>query len=364
MSDRMAEMESFIGEAGWSVAIREPIQGDASTRSYQRLSMDGRNAVLMNAPRGEEGAGEPEGASVEERRAIGYNALARLAGPNMEAFLVVADQLRVRGFSAPEIIHADVEAGFALLEDFGSGVYAQIVGADPSREAALYEAAVDCLAAIYRSSFPRRAEWRGSPWTIRDYDEAAMLAETDLFLDYFAPDTARAITAGERGQFYDLWRAAFNMLDAHAPGLALRDFHAENLFWLPVREHEARVGLIDFQDALFAHPTYDLSSLLEDIRRDVSEDLFEPLKQRFCEGAGIAYDGAFQAAYAVQSAQRATKLLGFPVRADVDFGKPQYRALMPRVKRHLQRGLSHLACVDLRDWFEEYCPSALSGEAV
>ena len=363
MSDRLAEMESFINAAGWSVAVREPIQGDASTRSYQRLSMDGRNAVLMNAPRGKEGAGEPDGATVEQRRAIGYNALARLAGPNMEAFLVVADQLGMRGFSAPEIIHADVEAGFALLEDFGAGVYAQIVGADPSREAELYEAAVDCLAAIYRSSFPRRAEWGGSPWTIRDYDEAALLAETDLFLDYYAPDAGRAIGLAERAQFYDLWRAAFRTLDAHASGLALRDFHAENLFWLQEREHERRVGLIDFQDALFAHPSYDLSSLLEDIRRDVDEDLFEPLKRRFCEGAGVAYDDAFQAAYAVQSAQRATKLLGFPVRADVDFGKPQYRALLPRVRRHLQRGLSHPACADLRGWFEEYCPNALEGES-
>ena len=362
MSERQVEMEAFITDAGWALAVREPIQGDASTRSFQRLSLDGRQAVLMNAPRGSEGAGEPFGATVEERSNIGYNALARLAGPNMEAFLVLADQLRRRGFSAPEIIHADVAAGFALLEDFGSGVFAQVVGADPSREGELYEAAVDTLAAIYRSSFPRRAEWGGTPWTIRDYDEAALLAETDLFVDYYAPDAGREITPDARGQFYDVWRAAFKTLDAHAPGLALRDYHAENLFWLPEREHERRVGLIDFQDALFAHPSYDLSSLLEDIRRDVSEDLHEPLKARFCEAAGLEHDDAFDAAYAVQAAQRATKLLGFPVRADVDFGKPQYRSLLPRVRRHLQRGLSHPACADLRGWFEEYCPSALEGD--
>ncbi len=363
MSDRLAEMEAFINDAGWALAVREPIQGDASTRSYQRLRLDGRNAVLMNAPRGEEGAGEPFGATVEERRAIGYNALARLAGPNMEAFLVIAEQLRIRGFSAPEIIHADVEGGFALLEDFGSGVYAQVVGADPSREAELYEAAVDVLAEIYRSSIPGHAGWDRFDWRIRDYDEAALLAETDLFLDYYAPDAGNPISAAARADFYNRWREAFKTLGEHAPGLALRDFHAENLFWLPQRKGTSRVGLIDFQDALFAHPSYDLSSLLEDIRRDVSEDLFEPLKRRFCCAAFIDDEDDFNAAYAVQSAQRATKLLGFPVRADVDFGKPQYRALLPRVRRHLQRGLSHPACADLRGWFEEYCPNALEGES-
>jgi aminoglycoside/choline kinase family phosphotransferase len=359
MSERLAWLEEFVARAGWAEADRDAIQGDASTRSYSRLSMNGRKAVLMNAPKGDEAPGEPDGASLETRRKIGYNALARLAGPNMEAFLTVAQELSMRGLSAPHIIAADVDLGFALLEDFGDDDFWRVIQADPSMEGPLYEAAIDVLAVIYRSSFPSKSTFKGSSWHIREYDEAALLAETDLFLDYYAPDVGRPIGDAARAEFYDLWRAAFKRLDSHAHGLCLRDFHAQNLFWLPERDGQARVGLIDFQDALFAHPAYDLASFLEDARRDVDPDLFEPLKQRFCEKAGLAYDDDFQAAYAVMAAQRNTKVIGFPVRADVKFGKPQYRSLIPRVRDHLKRDLSHSACADLRAWFAVHVPEVL-----
>lgn len=359
MSERLAWLEEFVARSGWGEAEREPIQGDASTRSYSRLSMGDRKAVLMNAPKGEEAVGEPEGASTETRRALGYNALARLAGPNLEAFLTVAEELSMRGLSAPQIIAADVDLGFALLEDFGDGDFWRIIHADPSMERPLYEAAVDVLAVLYRSSFPSKPDYQGHAWPLRDYDEAALLAETDLFLDFYAPDVGRPISDVARAEFYDLWREAFTCLKAHAPGLCLRDFHAQNLFWLPDREGQARVGLIDFQDALFAHPAYDLASFLEDARRDVDPDLFEPLKRRFCEKSGLNFDDDFQAAYAVMAAQRNTKVIGFPVRADIKFGKPQYRSLIPRVRAHLKRDLSHPACADLRTWFEMHVPEVM-----
>jgi len=359
MSERVAMMDGFIESAGWSAAKRDAIQGDASTRSYVRLDLNGRKAVLMNAPKGDEAPGEPDGASVVDRREIGYNALARLAGPNLEAFLTVAQELSRRGLSAPRIIAADVDQGFALLEDFGEGDYWRVIAADAAMERPLYDAAVDVLAVIYRSTFPARPDFQGHAWRIRDYDDAAMLAETDLFLDFYAPDVERPVSKTARAEFYDLWRAAFSHLDAHAHGLCLRDFHAQNLFWLPDRDGQARVGLIDFQDALFAHPAYDLASFLEDARRDVDPSLFEPLKQRFCDKAGLVYDEAFKAAYAVMAAQRNTKVIGFPVRADVQFGKPQYRALIPRVRDHLKRDLSHPACADLRRWFAAHVPEIL-----
>lgn len=360
MSERLAWLEEFVAHAGWGEAAREPIQGDASTRSYARLSMQGRKAVLMNAPKGDEAPGEPDGASVELRRALGYNAMARLAGPNLEAFLTVAQQLSMRGLSAPHIIAADVDLGFALLEDFGDTDYWRVIHNDPAMERPLYEAAVDVLAVIYRSSFASRANYNGHGWLIRDYDDTAMLAETDLFLDFYAPDVGRPIGDAARAEFYDLWRAAFQRLKTHAPGLCLRDFHAQNLFWLPGREGQARVGLIDFQDALWAHPAYDLASFLEDARRDVDPALFEPLKARFCEKSGLRYDEDFKAAYAVMAAQRNTKVIGFPVRADVQHKKSQYRGLIPRIQAHLKQDLSHPALADLQAWFAANVPEVLS----
>lgn len=360
MSDRQREIDAFLSQAGWDEAQRDPIKGDASTRRYTRLNRDGEKAILMDAPKGEETPAEPNGASVEDRKALGYNALARLAGPNLEAFLTTSNQLTQRGFSAPKIINADVNQGFALLEDFGGGDYWKVLDEDLGKERTLYEAAVDTLAAIYRSTFPRQAVYQGSAWTIRDYDTAALLAETEVFLDYYAPDVGRKLSDDNKAQFYELWQDAFGTLTAHAHGLCLRDFHAQNLFWLPERSGQARVGLIDFQDALFAHPSYDLVSLLEDARRDVDPILAEPMKARFCDKAGLRYNETFEAAYAVMAAQRNTKIMGIFVRLAVRDGKPSYRELIPRVQAHLKRDLSHPACMPLRDWMEAQVPEVLS----
>jgi len=359
LSNRAVEITAFLDGAGWGRARRISVPGDASTRRYERLNLKSEKAILMDAPRGEEAPSEPEGASVQDRKDIGYNALARLAGPNVEAFACIANELTKRGFSAPKIIASDLDKGFILLEDLGDDLFARVIEKDQTKERQLYEAAIDTLAAIYRSSFPENMQYGDYNWRVRDYDSAALLAETDLCLDWYAKDLGYDIQGAARDDWYALWGEALKALGAHADGLCLRDYHAENLFWLPERQATSRVGLIDFQDGLFVHPAYDLVSFIEDARRDVSLDLADPLKQRFCEKAGINYDEKFRAAYAVMGAQRNTKVIGFPVRADLQFGKPQYRALIPAVRNRLHRDLAHPALADIRIWYDHHIPEIL-----
>lgn len=361
---RSDEISAFLDLLGWADAQSTAVPGDASTRRYARLRLGEQRAILMDAPKVAELPSEPEGASSDMRKALGYNATARLAGPDMESFAALAKAFTARGFSAPKLYGADIDKGLLLLEDFGDPVYARVIAQDAAKEAPLYAEAVETLAALYRSTFPQILEYKDStgknaPWRIRDYDETALLAETDLCLDWFTQDFDRVVTKEARAEFYALWKAAFAATKRHAAGLTLRDFHAENLFWLEERAHTDRVGLIDFQDALWSHPAYDLASLIEDIRRDVSPDLAQPLLERFCDHAGLNYDADFRAAYAVMGGQRNTKLLGFPVRADLKFGKPQYRALLPRVKRHFQNSLKHPVLGDIHVWFEKHIPEAL-----
>ncbi|MDB2438226.1 phosphotransferase [Hellea sp.] len=357
---RTSEIESFLKTAGWHEAKRVAVPGDASTRRYERLTLKGQKAVLMDAPKGDEAPGEAEGASVEDRRALGYNALARLAGPNPEAFACIANELSKRGFSAPKIIAADMDKGFMLLEDLGDDLYAAVIAKEPDRERDLYEAAIDTLAAIYRSSFPSEMEFQGHGWRLRSYDAAALQAEADLFLDWYAKDFGHDIQGQARQDWHDIWAELFECLEAHPSGLALRDFHAENIFWLPNRQAVSQVGLIDFQDGLFAHPSYDLVSLIEDARRDVLPELAAPLVERFCEKAGLKYDANFKIAYAVMGAQRNAKILGIFVRLSERDGKPHYRDLIPRVKAHFQGNLEDPKCVDLKKWIAAHVPEALA----
>ena len=221
MTDRNRNIKAFLKGTGWADAERNPVPGDASSRRYERLSRGDEKAVLMDAPKAAEAPSEPEDASVEDRRALGYNALARLAGPNQESFAAIAKELTMRGFSAPKVLAADFEQGFVLLEDLGDDLFARVIEKDPAQERPLYEAAVDTLAAIYRSSFPRDFDEYGTPWKVRDYDAAAMQIEANLCLEWFAPDVEINLSDAAIQEWHDIWADMFTYLEGQAPGLGL-----------------------------------------------------------------------------------------------------------------------------------------------
>lgn len=356
-TERETARLAFLAESGWGKAHIQAFPGDASTRRYFRLRDGDRIALLMDAPGASETAACPPEASPDERRALGYNALARLAGNNTTAFAGLAEALTQRGFSAPEILACDLDQGLMVIEDLGDGLYARLIP-DRAEESTLYLAAIDTLAALYRSSFPRAFAFRtGEHWPVLEYDLAAKQAEADLFLDWYAARRAgRNPAESARAEWRDLWAEALCVTARHEPGLVLRDFHAENLIWLPGRTGIARVGLLDFQDALFGHPAYDLVSLIEDARRDVSPALAGPLVERFVERALIADRNSFEAAYAAIAAQRNAKILGIFVRLAERDAKPRYLDLLPRVARHFVRDLSHPSMTGLKRWVEAHAP--------
>ena len=350
---------AFLQTAGWGAATLTPFPGDASTRAYFRLDGPDRPAILMDAPGGAEAPACPPEADAAERQALGYNAVARLAGPNTAAFAALASALTARGFSAPRVFEADLDQGFLVLEDLGDDLFARVIPAR-AHEGLLYAAAVETLAAIYRSSFERTPTAFGRSWTIQDYDRLALHAEIGLFTDWYAPFRDKALSDSDKADWSKAWDNVFDVLDAHAPGLVLRDFHAENLIWLPKREAEAKVGLLDFQDALFGHPAYDLVSLIEDARRDVAPELAQPLTDRFFNAAGLGDREAFDAAAAVIAAQRNAKILGIFVRLAQRDGKPKYLDLLPRVARHFIHDLSHPALAPVRAVVRELAPAVFA----
>jgi aminoglycoside/choline kinase family phosphotransferase len=352
---RREDRARFLAAAGWGEAAARPLAGDASTRSYERLEQAGDRAILMNAPPRAEAAACPPDASVMERRALGYNALARLAGPNLHAFLAIAEALRDAGLSAPEIYAADPSLGFALIEDLGDDLFARAIpaGAD---EGTLYAAAVDALLRL-REAAPRPP--KGEHYVMLAYDRIAMEAEIALLTDWYWPlGKGAPAPSSLAADYFAAWAPVLDMLSPPAV-MALRDYHAENLLWLPEREGAARVGLIDFQDGLVGHAAYDLVSLLEDARRDVAPEIAEAMIAHYCEGAGRpgAFDeGAFRRDYAVLAAQRNAKILGVFARLVKRDGKPRYLDFLPRVEAHFRRDLARPELAPVRRFFAQRMP--------
>jgi N-acetylmuramate 1-kinase len=345
----------FLARSGWGAATVTPLPGDASTRHYARLTADGKRALLMDQPQNAETPPASEQASAAERKALGYNAVARLAGADTKRFAAVAEQLRQRGLAAPQIHAADHDHGFVVLEDFGDTLYADRL-ADGASEPELYKAAVEVLAKLHAEAAPKRL---AAEMPLYDYDQTAMLAETDLLTEWFLPlALGRPVTEAEQAEHRALWRAV--LIPSEERVLVHRDYHAQNLMWLPEREGLGRVGLIDFQDAVAGSRAYDLISLTEDARRDVSPALAELATTHYLHAAkaqGAKLDEArFRAEMAVMAAQRNAKIVGIFARLYKRDAKPRYLALLPRVWGHLERDLSHPALAQLGAWYDRAIP--------
>jgi len=355
--NRNAEMLVFLDEAGWQDAELVPLRGDASTRRYYRALRNGRSAMVMDQPQRAESPACPPAASPEQRLALGYNALARLAGANCTRFIAAANYLRGRGLAAPEVYAADVAQGFVLLEDFGDDLYADTLGSGGD-QVALYSAATDAIARLHKDAAPHLI---GEDTPFYDYDLHAQLAEVDLMTEWFVPlALGRSAAPDEVLEHRALWQEVLAAILPRDRVFVHRDYHAQNLFWLPERHGLARVGMIDFQDALAGNRSYDLVSLLEDARRDVPPELARAMLDRYL--ATVNADGnlvdeeAFSAEAAVTAAQRNTKIAGIFARLANRDGKHRYLSFVPRVWSYLERDLSHPALARLRVWYDRVIP--------
>jgi N-acetylmuramate 1-kinase len=348
--ERFAALNRFLEQSGYGAARRERMPGDASTRSYERLTLAGRTAILMNCPR------RPDGPPVRDGKP--YSAIAHLA-EDVKPFVALAAGLRERGFSAPEVHAADIDQGFVVLEDLGNELF--VKGDPPEPIETRYAAAVDALISFH--GYPVTATLpvaSGVEYAIPHYDLDAFLIEAELLLDWYLPRFNVNIGATARATFAALWQEALAPVLNGEPTWVLRDFHSPNLLWLPQRRGTQQVGILDFQDAQIGPAAYDLASLLQDARVTIPEMMELALLGRYAR-ARQAGDPNFDPAgfvrnYATLAAQRASKILGIFSRLDRRDGKPQYLLHMPRIWNYLQRSLGHPSLAPLAGWYSVNVP--------
>lgn len=310
MTTRHSLSNAFLAAYGWDKADRRFLAGDASDRSYDRLRLGNQTAVLMDAPLGK--------------------------GDDPKVFVAISQYLSGIGLAPPRILAQDLTHGFLLIEDLGDALFARLLEQDLTQELMLYTGATEVLAHLQRQPAPPNLP----NLSAADWAEAACFA-----LDYYA--FAATGSAPDKTAFLKAVTAA---LQSHADGprvTILRDYHAENLLHLPQRQGLQQVGLLDFQLAQLGQPGYDLVSLLQDARRDVSPEVERAMITHFARITDKDL-GAFEISYAVLGAQRALRILGIFARLCLVAGKPHYLRLIPRVWAQLQHNLAHPALSELK----------------
>ena len=308
MTAREALIDLFLSRAGWADAPRAAMTGDLSARRYLRLTRaDGDTAILMDAP-------------PEKHRTT-------------PAFVKMTGWLEAANLSVPTIMAADADNGLLLLEDLGDAKVSDLTASDPAKRAGVYGLCLDLLIHI-RS--------RESPSLPRP-DVAGLVAMTTLAEAHYPGILPSGIQPLKR-----LLETVFADLLAQGASVSLRDFHADNLMWLPGRPGLRRLGLLDYQDAFLTHPVYDLVSLLTDARADIDPDFRQAMISDYAARTGDAPD-RLNLAFAAFSVQRNLRILGIFARAAAHLGKPHHLPKLPRVHGYLAEALHHPVFSDVRD---------------
>ena len=312
-----AAAPEFLSAAGWGDAAVSWLAGDASFRRYFRAERRADRAVLMDAPPPHE---------------------------DPRPFIAVAEYLRSIGLSAPRILHRDLERGMLLIEDFGDIRMRETVDADLLGEPAIYEGVVDVLIELHRHA---------PPASLKPQSVTAFLDEVGLFPQWYCPAVGLDV---DEASYRLAWEAVLSpvMAALDQPVTVLRDYHAENIMLITGSKGLARFGLLDFQDALSGHPAYDLVSMLEDARRDVTPSVEAAMLARYM--AATARGADFESAYWALGAQRNTRILGLFQRLWKRDNKPGYRRFQPRMWGLLERDLSHPALAPVKAWFDANVP--------
>ena len=308
-------LRSFLAEHGWAGAQVSLLAADASFRRYFRAVDGGRQAIIMDAPPPHE---------------------------DPKPFINVAEYLVHAGLRAPGILGVDLERGLVLLEDFGDERMREYLDEYPNEEAKVYRNAIDVLAELATKP----------PAAVPLYDMNAYLREVRLFVEWYVPAMGLSVNPEE---FDATWAAALASITrgSHQKTTVLRDYHAENIMLLA----DGTQGIIDFQDALLGHPAYDLVSLLQDARRDVSVELEAAMLEYYAAISNA--DADFGAHYALLGAQRNTKIIGIFTRLWKRDGKARYLGFLNRMWTYLERDLAHPQLAELKTWFDLNVPQEI-----
>ena len=357
MSDREAQRLSFLTSAGLAGATRAPLPGDASTRRYERLTTtSGARLMLMDQPPATESEPCDPAWTPDQRKASGWNAVARLSAGRIEAFAAVAGHLRSLGLSAPAIVALDATAGLAVLEDFGDDLFVQAIAAGQVEET-LYRSAIEALVVLHGAPTPDVLTGPAGDWPLLSYDATALQGGADLFVDWLPKlDASLAFDETAIADWQAAWAPIVKAGEAGASVMAHRDYHAENLIHLAGHDGAASVGMIDFQDALRAHPSWDLHTLLQDARRDVSPELERLALDHYFAMRPTVEREAFMSAYAGLAALNNVRILGVFSRLVARDAKPRYRQFMPRMWGYLRTNLSQPGMEPVRAWFDRHVP--------
>ncbi|KIE04861.1 hypothetical protein NF27_FN00100 [Candidatus Jidaibacter acanthamoeba] len=317
--DFCIKLEEFLHDYGIKTYKLIKIDTDASKRHYYRIITLEKSYILMDSSQ------EPE---------------------SVTPFLNVANLLIKHEIKAPVVYAENLEQGLLLLEDLGNDSYTKFIDNSSEQEQLLYSHAIDVLIKIAKAEVDISLPLQ---------DEKLLNAGVLIFNEFYIHhklEPKAAINASK--EILNTFSELYKLLKNYKLVLTLRDYHADNLMWIKHNNTTHKVGVLDFQDAVLGLPGYDLVSLLEDARRDVSPKVVESCKAQYFSSFQNMKHSDLELIYAILGAQRNLRIVGAFHRLNIKYNKYKYLKYLPRVWQHIKNNLEHPTLEPLKEIFEKY----------
>ena len=322
MVSRINQINNFLKNNKIENKNLIPIKNDASFRKYFRVD----KKILMDA--------DPN------------------LGEDVGSFININHVLREFKLNVPEIFTIDKENGFLLLEDLGENIFSQVLNSE--NEEQLYKQAIDVLVEIYKKDLNKFSNFT----FLEKYSVEILQDESQLFIEWYLKKYLKInITDTDIKNFKDIINKIFNNLDTKFEKLVLRDYHVDNLILQKSKLGLKQVGILDFQDAVLGSSSYDLISIIEDVRRPISKDLKNILIKYFIDSTG--YDpNQLEKELAFYSVQRNLKILGIFSRLNLRDNKSKYMGYNDNAWKYIESNLNNPTMSDLKVWLKKILPNA------
>ena len=293
-----------------------PIKADASKRKYFRIKHNEETIILMDSS------------------SDTYS---------LKKFATISKWLIKNKLSAPKVLYKDFDKGLCLIEDFGKNKFSEYFSIFPQRKYNLYLETINLLQHLSSIEIPG---------FLKHYSNNEIKKELEIFLVwhvyYKQEKNIKEIKVWD-----EIWQNLYSFLNIEKDySIILRDFHIDNLFFLEDRKGFEKIGLIDFQDAIYGHKCYDLVSLLQDVRVFIPRIKEKKLFKFYLENQ-INISDSFEQAYFIFGTQRLLKIIGIFKRLYYRDKKKDYLQYLKRTEILLKQNLKYPLLNNLSKWINK-----------
>ena len=302
------------------------ITGDASFRKFYRVSVNKKNQIIVFAKK-------------EKFK-------------NLVAYSAINSFLRKNKLLAPKLYGHNYKKGVISIEDFGDLSYYKVLK-KKRKKLDIYKKLINQLIKIQKIKKKKKIRnILNKYYYIDTYSKKHLVEESDLFFDWYLPMFFKKSKILKiRNKSKKILLKIYNKINLPNTCFVHRDYHAQNLMKVG-----KKIGLIDTQDALYGNPTYDLASLIDDVRIKTTKKLKKSAYEYYIKKGSKKYtisSEKFLEDFNILSVQRSLKIIGIFSRLYKRDNKKNYLKFIPYTWRLLEERMKSDTFIELRKIFDE-----------